>query len=784
MSHLTGQTIGQYRILEQIGRGGMATVYKAYQPAMERNVAIKVLPQQLAADPTFIERFRQEAKAIARLEHLHILPVYDYGEDQGLTYMVMRYLDSGTLTGRLRQAIEVAEVVRLLGQVAEALDYTHSQGIVHRDIKPSNVLIDSRGEALLTDFGIARMMEGAQGLTGQAIIGTPKYVSPEQAQGQPVDGRSDIYSLGVILYEALVGRPPFEAETPVAVLMKHVNAPLPLPRSINPNISEAMEQVILKALAKAPADRYRTAGDMKRAMQAALTTAGQGLTQFSTMPVAAPPAPTPEPSTSPAVPPGASQPQPLQPNRRALIIGILLLVLVLGGGGMAFWLLQPGAADTPTQTPEPAAAAVERSTLAEPTQTPTGAGEPASTNEAGGTPAAGAGAAQIGEPTQVVFTPTPTPTPPVEPTATPIAAATIAPALPPTPTPVEVLAAVNVTGNPGKSDNPRLLFDSEGILHLVWFDNSRQGKNLGDFLHRQRTPDGEWSAAEYLTDDLDSSVGWAPESLRMILNPAGQVCVFWRGSHGTGGPNIVGIYMRCQAGKEWSTVQQVKNTLSLQNFDIAYSLDGALQIAYSEGGAPANVYINDIILSDGFKSAIACTLAIDRAGGYHAVWVRQGDPFSLEYRYSSDNGQTWQEAERLTDEETRPTGTGSPQLIADGQGNIHLVWKGGGVRYRRWVPDSGWEATIELTRGESRDQSTSLGFTVDADGLAHVVWQGFDGMFYAQQLPDQTWSQPRLIAESFNTGAGPDVAVDARGTRHFVWQVEDDALDLYYAALP
>lgn len=344
MHNLIGQTIGQYRIIEQIGRGGMATVYKAFQPSMERYVAIKVLPDLMAQDPTFIERFRQEAKAIAQLEHPYILPVYDYGEDHGLTYMVMRYMDSGTLTARLRKQPELAEIVRLLVQVAEALDYTHSRGIVHRDIKPANVLIDSRGETLLTDFGIAKMVEGTQGLTQGAIVGTPAYMSPEQAQGQPVDGRSDIYSLGIILYEALVGRPPFEAETPVAVLMKHVNAPLPLPRTVKPEISQAMEQVILKALAKVPADRYQTASELARAMQAALTSAGQGLTQVSPKPTTGPRLTQVSPGPA-ATSPVAPSPVTIQNRKNSRLSGqglgliaLLCLILISAGVGIYYWL--------------------------------------------------------------------------------------------------------------------------------------------------------------------------------------------------------------------------------------------------------------------------------------------------------------------------------------------------------------------------------------------------------------------------------------------------------------
>ncbi len=242
-------------------------------------MAIKILSERSVENPTFVERFRREAEAIARLEHPHILPVYDSGEENGLTYLVMRYVESGTLTGRLKKPIDETEIVRLLRQVAEALAYTHRQGIIHRDIKPSNILLDPRGTALLSDFGIAKMVEATEGLTGHDIIGTATYMSPEQAQSRAVDERSDIYSLGVILYEALVGHPPFEAETPMAVLLKHINDPLPRPCSLKPEISPTIERVILKALAKNPADRYQTADEMNQAMQSALTPVEDSLTQ-------------------------------------------------------------------------------------------------------------------------------------------------------------------------------------------------------------------------------------------------------------------------------------------------------------------------------------------------------------------------------------------------------------------------------------------------------------------------------------------------------------------------
>src|SRR5688500_6826250 len=235
-----GQMLGPYRIINQIGKGGMATVYKAYQPSVDRYVAVKVLPSQLAASKEFATRFQQEARIIAKLEHPHILPVFDYGESDGIAYLVMRYLEAGTLKEKMEagRPLPLNEIDRIFNQLTDALSYAHSHGIVHRDLKPANALIDSYGNILLTDFGIAKLLESASPRLTQtdAIMGTPAYISPEQAQGQPVDQRSDIYSLGIILYELVTGQVPFEAETHLAIILKHICVPMPLPSSLQPDI--------------------------------------------------------------------------------------------------------------------------------------------------------------------------------------------------------------------------------------------------------------------------------------------------------------------------------------------------------------------------------------------------------------------------------------------------------------------------------------------------------------------------------------------------------------------
>jgi ligand-binding sensor domain-containing protein len=274
MTELIGQSLGPYRIIEQIGVGGMATVYKAYQASMDRYVAVKVLPRQFAESPSFMGRFEQEARTIANLEHPHILPVHDYGEQKGITYLVMRFVGAGTLKDLMagQGPLSLDEALRIMEQVGGALGYAHSQGVIHRDIKPSNVLVDPRGDCFLTDFGIARLVEGTTEFTATGrIVGTPAYMAPEQGMGEKADARSDIYALGIILYEIVTGKVPYEAETPLAVLMKHATAPLPLPRQMRPDLPESVERVILKALSKSPDDRFQQVEDMVSALRQAVT---------------------------------------------------------------------------------------------------------------------------------------------------------------------------------------------------------------------------------------------------------------------------------------------------------------------------------------------------------------------------------------------------------------------------------------------------------------------------------------------------------------------------------
>ena len=273
---LVGHTLGVYQLTERLGQGGMATVYKAYEPALDRYVAVKVLPQFFANDPNFIERFRREAKAVAQLNHPAIVPIYSYGEDKGITYIAMQYVPGGTLKQLRGQVYSPKDAIRLVLPVVQALAFAHQRGIIHRDIKPSNVLLSDGKWPLLADFGLAKMVENSGQLTGTGVgVGTPMYMSPEQGEGHQVDQRTDIYSLGIMLYEMLTGDVPFRADTPMAIVIKHMTAPMPMPRAINPAIPEALERVILKATAKASDDRYQTADELAQALESVQTHLGQ-----------------------------------------------------------------------------------------------------------------------------------------------------------------------------------------------------------------------------------------------------------------------------------------------------------------------------------------------------------------------------------------------------------------------------------------------------------------------------------------------------------------------------
>lgn len=281
------QAINRYQIMSEIGRGGMATVYRAHDPHFKRDVAIKVLPQQFIHDHMFRTRFAREAEAIAALEHPAIVPVYDFGEENGLLYLVMRLMMGGTLAGQIEQGpLSITDTITILDRISSALDRAHAQGIIHRDLKPGNILFDNYGDAFLSDFGIARLAGMGATLTGSALIGTPAYMSPEQIQGSHIDGRADIYALGIILFEMLTGQKPYHADTPAMLLVKKMTEPVPRILQIKPDLPAGCETIITQAMAKEPAGRFAKASEMAQALS--LTVADSSLPPLTPTPVRAP----------------------------------------------------------------------------------------------------------------------------------------------------------------------------------------------------------------------------------------------------------------------------------------------------------------------------------------------------------------------------------------------------------------------------------------------------------------------------------------------------------------
>lgn len=360
--------IGRYEVLRELGRGGMASVLHARDPRFRREVAVKLLPRELLHDAKFKARFEREAQTIGSLEHFAIAPVYDFGEQDGQPYLVMRYMPGGSLDGRLSQsAFPLPDAVAILQRIASALDYAHNRGVIHRDLKPGNILFDEFGNAFLSDFGVAQLAEATLTLTGTgAIIGTPAYMSPEQVQGDiELDPRCDIYALGVILFEMLTGRQPYKADTPAKLMMKHILEPVPLIREVVPDLPAGANQVLIRALAKDREARYSSAGEFAEA--------ARGLTKAQSEQA-------PEPAGSAGLRKKQSRPRTLvvgdsTPAFRRLADGLFSwaraaggltilasLAMLVSGGVLAY-----GAIRRPTDTPTPTVTATPESATASPT---------------------------------------------------------------------------------------------------------------------------------------------------------------------------------------------------------------------------------------------------------------------------------------------------------------------------------------------------------------------------------------------------------------------------------
>ena len=506
---LIGQRLGNYDIVKEIGRGGMAVVYRAYQRSLNRHVAIKVLAPQLSFDQQFVERFQREARAAARLQHPNIVVIHDVAHQQGIYYLVMELLEGRTLKQLIEEkgSLSPKQAARIVEQVASALDYAHQHGFVHRDVKPANIFVGKDDRTTLADFGIAKAASETQHLTRTGmLIGTPEYMSPEQAEGGRVDHRTDLYALGVVLYQMLAGRAPFQSTTPHAILHAVIYEPPPPLRQLRPNLSPAVESVVMKSIAKKPAQRYQAGSEMVAALKAAL--AGH-----AAEPVAAPP---PRPTAPPAaVAPPARRRSPVIWIAAALVVVLLLIVaalLLLFNGDTAQKDLTPGVTmivihETATKTASPAVT------------------EPAPTDQSDATPTSVP--SNIPPPTAVP--PSATPVPPTEappPTRTP----------PPTAPPAHfgrLAFSSNRDGNPEiyllnlEGGTPVRLTQSNANDWLP--DWSPDGTRIAFTSYRTGSydlwamrADGSGQTSLVATGSWDDYPRWAPDGQRLSLSTTAE----------------------------------------------------------------------------------------------------------------------------------------------------------------------------------------------------------------------------------------------------------------------
>jgi eukaryotic-like serine/threonine-protein kinase len=685
---MIGHTLGPYQVLEELGRGGMAIVYKAFQPSLGRYVALKVLPEYFQHDPEFIARFQREARAAAQLNHPNIVTIYDVGEQAGVHYIAMEYLDGGSLRDRLaRGPLSVDQAQQIVEQVGSALDYAHTRGLIHRDVKPANILFTADNRPKITDFGIARASDGTRLTRTGVLMGTPEYMSPEQAQGGLVDCRSDLYALGVMLYEMLTGRVPFQADTPHATLYAIIYQPPPPPRQIRPDLPLVAETVLLKGLAKHPDDRYQSGVELAIALRDAAVAAPAAAAplrsaigfgpQGTTPPGRATPPPRRTPLPSTPVP--ESRPAPAHRQSPAVwivagaivVVVVVLVILLLSGGGSP--PQPPVVVVTRVVTDAPLATTVAPPLVTEVVVSPsvTAVPEGASSDTPTPTP--------IDRPTD---TPTPTQTPTPTATATP----TVGPSDTPTPTPTSpppppsaafgrLAFASNRDGNREiyvvdlASGNVRRLTNNAAVDYLP--DWSPDGSSIaftssrtGSYDLWTMNADGSNQQPAVTTSAWDDYPRWSPNGRRLALSTTAVT---------DGVPNSEIFVWSADSG-----LTQVTHT-AMEDQWPDWSPDG--RIIYSEGSKRQSNWDLLVINPDGSGRT---TLVGGPQADVKGTWSPDGQWIAFSRITSDTNGNG-----ALDEEDAGDVWVGR----ADGS-NLRQLTSGQWTFTLAWSPDSKWIAYV------------------------------------------------------------------------------------------